>query len=617
MNIRTKLLVLTLGTQTMMVVALVLYILAAQPIETLQKENARFQEAALASDVLLAETNKLATMPIEEQFAVYQKAMQDYRDSLARVKELKLLPTIDPEMKSAVESVGKLGELTDESFEKTQGSVKDLFEDRAALVGSQTGITIELLTSKSYDSAAKEQTRNLTHFHLANFFNNLRQANDVLNITSALIREKQELVNTTIAGYRTRSYSIVMGLIVAIMLVVTAVSLLISSGIAKALVSLRGSVEVIGTGDLTKRIGMTRNDEIGKLGTDLDGLIDTFNRSIRQIQTASGQNSALRDEVIEASTEAGNAAVEIEANSGSIGDQMRQMDRMIGLAGKSTTDAADSIGTFNARIVEQNRNVADTVAAVTEMMASIGSIGEITRRDREAAEKLVTESERVRGALESVFGKIGDIAASVNAIQEMAEVIAAIASQTNILSMNAAIEAAHAGDAGKGFAVVADEIGKLAEASAVNSDEIAKSITDIVSKIGEANGSRETAAQTFGVISESIRSVSDSIAEISGNMNEMQAGGTQILSSMEEMRSSSEQITGESAKIRQNADEIGKTMGDLGRVSREVTSNIGEISTGIAMITANVRSVAGQAEKMAEVGGKLDEAVAAFKISGA
>ena len=221
------------------------------------------------------------------------------------------------------------------------------------------------------------------------------------------------------------------------------------------------------------------------------------------------------------------------------------------------------------------------MGAVTQMMAAIENIDRITARDRQAAGELVIESERSKEVFENAFEKVAEITESVSAIQEMAAVIAGIASQTNILAMNAAIEAAHAGEFGKGFAVVADEIGKLAAASALSSDEIAHTIAGIVVKMHEAGSTRESTSTAFAGISGRIGEVSDSIGEIYDNVNGMQSGSRQILAAMESLRSTSGEITGESARIENTTKTIGLAMSDLGRISHEVTSNIAEITTGI------------------------------------
>ncbi len=615
MRINSKLTLVTLGSQLMMVCAIVIYALIAKFTNTLQAEYQSFQEVALASEVLQAETNKFATLPMEDQIVRFQEAVASYKAALQQVAGLKALPTISEKLKGAVESVGKLGVISEASFTTMNKKVNEIVTDLEPLGLANASADLQTVIDRSYNGEYPGRLRILTQFHLRSFLQQIQNENDVLVMTSSIIKENSELVTQEIELYERRSFTLVLVLLGAVFLSVIIGSNRIASGIAKGMRSLSAAVEIMSTGDLTRSIGMKRKDEIGKLGADLDLLLGRFNLSIRQIRDASVRNRTLRHDVVSVATEARNVAEGIAANSDSIRGNMARMDSMIAQAGRGSADAAGAIGGFTERMKRQNSNVNDTVAAVTQMLASIDSIEDIAERNRMAAESLAGESDQSKEVLEGVFEKVSDITESVSAIQEMAEVIAGIASQTNILSMNAAIEAAHAGEFGKGFAVVADEISKLAAASAENSDEIAKTIQAIVTRIDEAGNSRDRAIKTFGVITERIHSVSDSMVEIHANMNEMQTGSKQILQSMTDMRSSSNEITEESTRIENSARAVRETMDELGQLSHLVSANVEEISGGIQTIAENARGVSGHAEQMAEIGGNLDSAVAAFTIA--
>jgi methyl-accepting chemotaxis protein len=481
------------------------------------------------------------------------------------------------------------------------------------LISGQTDINMPAILKKSFEKEVSDQARMIVQYHIGTMLDQISAGNDTLAMTSKVIEEKDSIVAGEIAKIKDTSSFLGLSVVMVILVLMTLLSLYITTSIAKALKSLSLNVGVMSSGDFTKRFDLKRHDDIGRLGKDLDGLLDNLNHSLGQIQAASARNRIMREDLNRIVSDSSSSAVEIEANSESIRQQMLRMDKMNAAAVGEVEGIVETIKGFNERLDLQNRHIAETVAAVTQMLASIENIDRITAHDRESAEELVNASEESKEVFDNAFEKVAEITESVSTIQEMASVIAGIASQTNILAMNAAIEAAHAGDFGKGFAVVADEIGKLAMASAQSSDEIAHTIAAIVVKMTEAGSTRDSTAQAFDGISRRIREVSDSIGEIYSNVNEMQSGSKQILLAMESLRGTSTDLTNESSRIEKNVQTIGGTMADLSRVSNEVTANIGEITTGIQLISRSVQTVSMHSEQLGNIGSDLDATVSSFK----
>jgi methyl-accepting chemotaxis protein len=293
------------------------------------------------------------------------------------------------------------------------------------------------------------------------------------------------------------------------------------------------------------------------------------------------------------------------------------MEKVAGMAETSGRAVADMNGGFKRfmeRIDSQSQQVEDSVSGVTLMLASIESIARITDADRNAAQALVTESDRGRSVFETAFDRIEDINNRTDAIQEMGSVIQGVAAQTNLLAMNAAIEAAYAGDVGKGFAVVADEIRKLAETSNASSNEISATMQTVTQKIREAAESRGTTGQAFNSISEKIMTVSQSITEIYSNVSEMQTGGKQILEAVTELKKQSGDLTDESRLFEKSAEKVTSTIESLKRVTGEVVTNLDEIPTGLALIGESVREISGHADRVEAVGNEMDENVRHFIV---
>jgi methyl-accepting chemotaxis protein len=215
----------------------------------------------------------------------------------------------------------------------------------------------------------------------------------------------------------------------------------------------------------------------------------------------------------------------------------------------------------------------------------------------------------------TTFEEVKRINESVSSIKDITGIIASISSQTNLLAMNAAIEAAHAGEAGRGFSVVADEIRKLAEASSVNSKEIGAILKDIVGLIDSATRSGTETNTAFQSIDVEVRDLRDSLAEIFSNMSELHAGGDQILEAMSGLRDASIEVKDDSTAIGQSSSSIRESMSTLKRVSSEVAGGMSEISTGTREISTAMKDVLSNAGRLGEIGESLNADLSGFKTA--
>jgi len=250
------------------------------------------------------------------------------------------------------------------------------------------------------------------------------------------------------------------------------------------------------------------------------------------MKNLSFRNTEVKGELIATITETSAAAEQISANLQSINGQMKNLDGNISKSSNDMVEISSFIKDLNEHIFEQISMVEQSTASVTEMIASINSVSTLTDKNRSAVEVLVKTADDGGKNLQDTTSIIANINSSISEIYGMVSVIQKISSQTNLLAMNAAIEAAHAGENGKGFAVVADEIRKLAEASALNSKEITKNLKDIIARIENASVSGQKTSSSFEKISDNIKSFTEALITISSSTSELNIGGQQILEAM-------------------------------------------------------------------------------------
>jgi methyl-accepting chemotaxis protein len=438
---------------------------------------------------------------------------------------------------------------------------------------------------------------------------------DSLVSSRETIEDQYSIISNEINATQRRAVAIAVTIVLGILSLTVGLALVLSNGIAGSIIGIERDIALLKEGDLSKRADVKSRDEIGMLAQNLNLFLDGLCSSLYQIKGISKSNIEVKNRLIYAATEATSSASQIESSTRSIGERIERFDSRIAESVGSIGKIVESITELNAQIEGQSSMVEEATASVTEMLSSLGNMSRITEKDRASTDELVQVSEHGRNVFEAAFTKIGEIPQNVGTIREMAAVIQNIASQTNLLAMNAAIEAAHAGESGRGFAVVADEIRKLSEASTASSRDISESIKSIVSKIDEATAANADTSRAFAAIDEKIKNVSGSMAEMYASINEIQIGSKQILQAMVELQERSVHVKDGSENIDESSTKINRMMDDLSKISTEVTSNIDEITTGITSISASIRSVAEFAEEVGSGSGRLDEEVSRFKTA--
>ncbi|MCG8477630.1 MAG: methyl-accepting chemotaxis protein [Spirochaetales bacterium] len=241
-----------------------------------------------------------------------------------------------------------------------------------------------------------------------------------------------------------------------------------------------------GEGDLTVSIATRTEDEIGALANHFNRFVGSLHEIVRTIKASIREAAGISQSLSTHSEESSSAVREISAGLTAISTQIGDLDRSI----RGTFDAVEAIKGLIRNVVSdvdrQQHAVSASSSAIEEMAASIQSVGGVVRKKTQESDELTRRTRSGSGKLEATVELITNVQQAADTIIEAVTVINDIASQTSLLSMNAAIEAAHAGEAGRGFGVVAEEIRKLSDTSSENSEIISKNISSVVKTIDQA-----------------------------------------------------------------------------------------------------------------------------------
>jgi methyl-accepting chemotaxis protein len=250
-----------------------------------------------------------------------------------------------------------------------------------------------------------------------------------------------------------------------------------------------------------------------------------------------------------------------------------------------------NIEKLNSLVTRQSDSVARSSSAIEEMLANIQSVSQTLIKNSGNVKELIEASEVGRSGLQEVAADIQAIARESEGLLEINAVMENIASQTNLLSMNAAIEAAHAGEAGKGFAVVADEIRKLAENSGEQSKTISVVLKKIKDSIDKITRSTYSVLNKFEAIDGGISTVSDQEENIRNAMEEQSAGSKQILEAIGQLNDVTRMVKDSSTEMLEGSEQVIQESKNLEAVTQEITTGMNEMFAGADQINTAVNRV--------------------------
>ncbi len=402
----------------------------------------------------------------------------------------------------------------------------------------------------------------------------------------------------------------------AVLILLTVLIVTVAGRISRPLVDLTRTFDVIAAGDLRPVSQVRGKDETGRLAEGFNRLTDRLNTVFTDLKSALG---ALEADASDLASEMDRTEHALAGTDRSVETVIRrgaEIDREIKAVAASVDEIQENIRNLESRSRGESGMILQSVAAIEEVLANIRSVTGSVVKASEQYNRLNESSARGEELLSEVIDRTQHILSRSEALLETNTVIANIASQTNLLSMNAAIEAAHAGEAGKGFAVVAEEIRKLAENAAEQSKAVEAMLGEIAGAIRAIADSSRRAGENFGEIQTLIRTITRLEEEVKLAMEEQSAGSNQVLTALDGMKTASAEMDREAAGVAGKADLISEEMKTLNRCSEDIRSSIEEVRSNGAILRSAYATTSHLAENNKSNASRVAEGLRTFRLKG-
>jgi methyl-accepting chemotaxis protein len=370
-----------------------------------------------------------------------------------------------------------------------------------------------------------------------------------------------------------------------------AIAFFLSMSLIKPIVRLFGVLKAIAAGDLTQSVEAKGKDEIATMTMLLTETQKGIKNLIINIREEADTLAGIGNDLAANMAETAAAVDEITANIQNIKGRVLNQSISVTETNETMEQIVVNFNKLNGLVENQSANISQVSFAIEEMAANIDSVTGTLSNNAVNVQTLREASEVGRAGLEEVAADIQEIARESAGLMEINSLLQNIADQTNLLSMNAAIEAAHAGESGKGFAVVAGEIRKLAEGSSEQSKTIVEVLKKIKSSIDKITRSTGNVLTKFEAIDLSVKVVSDQEEHIRGAMEEQGAGSRQIVNGVGGVNETTRQVKSSSQEMLEGSKEVIAESNKLEYATQEITQGMNEMASGAEQVNVAVNHV--------------------------
>lgn len=500
----------------------------------------------------------------------------NFRQFSSHVKEVRELQT--KEVQAALETASRKWDEQWVQIKEIQNLITQLIRMPGAGGATKPGL---ILLKERYDLYSVN-TVNVKIIYMNEITGGLMRNNLAILVDEVNIAKERAII---------RIFNSILISISAVVLILILVFVYIQRTISKNLQKLQTKVRNMSTGDFSSSLDISQNNEFAHLFDNINEFVNEFSKIINGVKVLASESNNIKQKVNQVTDQSVNDIGEITGNISVMTGQINQLVADIGKSSDTIKHFFDRTKQLGSKIEEQAYNVEESSTSIVEMSTSLLNISDIAMKRRQAGESLVTIVADGGEKVQKTNDLVRQTAQDVNDILQIIDIINTIADQTNLLAMNASIEAAHAGDAGKGFAVVAQEIRKLAEMTNNNARKIQEVIDIVANRMKTVQESSNESKFFFDHIQLETGNFNVALEEIARAIGEISSGSNEIMSVMKDLSTLSHEIKSDSEVMREDTVNLDTLMGNIRNFGETVQSEIGKINTSASGINASMEEV--------------------------